>query len=136
MKKLFVIPLLLLYITAVSGVMINLHYCGQALESWSLYADESGCTDDGCGDESDENDGCCKDEVIVVKVNQDQDAPTIFKLKQTTFIPDAIMPYMVFVEKSNVADTHTSIANTTHAPPGLWQSIPLYKLHSSLTYYG
>lgn len=136
LKKLFVIPLLLLYITAMSGVMISLHYCGQEVESWSLYTDDDGCSDDGCGDESEDNDGCCKDEVIVVKVSEDQDAVAQFVLKVLAFDYQAVLPYPSFDLHKATLDNSVSLTAMPHAPPGEWQEIPLYILYSNYTYYG
>lgn len=116
--------------------MINLHYCGQTLESWNLYSD-SGCGgDDACGDESEENDDCCKDEVVVVKVNQDQETTSqlSFKISQLAAVP---MPaYISYDVHAALLKNTESLTNNPNAPPGLWEGIPLYKLHSNYTYYG
>lgn len=118
-----------------TGVMIQLHYCGQQLESWGLFADKAGCADDDCGDESMENDGCCKDEVVVAKVSQDQNTAQQLVLKLMAV--DAAIPFCPHFNIEEVAIVKSGIyEHAPNAPPGLWQDIPLYKLHSSLTYYG
>jgi hypothetical protein len=78
MKKLVVIPVMVLYLFAVTGIMIHAHYCGQQLESWQMYVKgDDGCADDTCTDEPAEEEGCCKDEVVSAKVSIDQDISLI-----------------------------------------------------------
>ncbi len=137
MKKLFVIHIMFIYLVAVSGIMINLHYCGQQLESWNMYTQGDGCPEGECGDESVENDGCCKDEVIAAKVSNDQNTVSEFKLKlaHIEWWQPASLPQYPEYAIGN-AYTEKVKAHRANAPPGLWQSVPLYKLHSSLVYYG
>jgi len=135
LKRILTIPLLFIYIIAVSGVMIQLHYCGQELESWNLYADKAGCADDGCGDESEENDGCCKDEVVVAKTVNDQNTVSQQFFK---FISGQEALPVYYTHCIECIDSHgiATLQYSPNAPPGPWQNIPLYKLHSNLTYYG
>jgi len=137
MKKFLVIPVMFLYLLAVSGVNIYAHYCGKALESWSLYAATDGCGDGACGDEKQKSDDCCKDKVIASKVAQDQHFAGAFKLKPGADIFDA-QPAPVFatVKQKQVIAAVFPKAHKSNAPPGLWQYIPLYKLHTRFTYYG
>jgi len=135
LKRILTIPLLFLYIIAISGVMIQLHYCGQELESWQMFAENAGCADDGCGDESTENDGCCKDEVVIAKINQDQNTASQLVLKLMAV--QAISPVYHDFHIENISAAKAGIlTHSPNAPPGRWQGIPLYKLHSSFTYYG
>ncbi len=136
MKKLIVIPIMFIYLLAVSGVMINMHYCGDELESWGMYAEGDGCSGDSCSDMPEEEDGCCKDEVIAAKVEVDQNIVDFFKLKLTSaeWIAPTPVYYATDAAGLYIAATYTSYM--PNAPPGLWQNIPLFKLHGSLTYYG
>lgn len=136
LKRLVVIPLLMIYLIAVSGVMIELHYCGQELESWQLFTKNDGCEDDACGDESSENDGCCKDELVVAKVNQEQEVASQLVLKLLNSSYDATLPEFVIVLQGESKEAASQLIHSANAPPGLWQNIPLYKLHSNFTYYG
>lgn len=115
--------------------MIQLHYCGQQLESWTVLDNKAGCADDDCGDEQSENDGCCKDEVVVAKVVDEQNAVSQLVLK-LIHVPVVLPAQQYFcidcVELSQVAE----FSYDSNAPPGRWQDIPLYKLNSSFTYYG
>lgn len=64
MKRIAAICLSLVYLAMVSGVVVNIHYCMGKVASVALGHSES----DRCGDCGMENQGCCKDEVKVVKV--------------------------------------------------------------------
>lgn len=138
MKKLLVIPLMFIYLFAVSGMLISVHYCGQQVESWSVFSVKESCSDGACGDESNKPDDCCKDEVVTAKVSHDQNFVTAFKFKSQTDDAFAVLPQHPFVSGCTVQATQavTANANLPNAPPGLWQQIPLYRLHSSFTYYG
>lgn len=121
---------------AASGVMIQLHYCGQELDSWNLFASNiEGCDGDDCDDVSEDSD-CCKDEVITAKISQDQhSAPT---LEYDFVITDAVLPLQHYPPYT-IAFTHTKVKGllySANAPPGLWQNIPLYKLNTNFTFYG
>lgn len=126
-----------LYLTAVSGVMIHLHYCGQQLESWSVNQKTTGCGDDACGDETAPTHNCCKDKVIAAKITKDQNSVTALKLKLSGgefIVPTRIDYYRE--PATQVFNGYTIASCSANAPPGLWQQLPLYALHGSLTYYG
>lgn len=136
MKRLFVIPLLLLYMVATTGIIINLHYCGEQIESWALNDKTKGCEDDPCDETNAKEHDCCKDKAISSKISIEQEVASCFKL---TFSPKYILPSINLVSSENdrmifASGFHHSFQ--AHAPPGNWQFIPLYRLHSSLTYYG
>ncbi|RYD55383.1 MAG: hypothetical protein EOP56_15845 [Sphingobacteriales bacterium] len=137
MKKFLVIPVMFIYLLAVSGIMIQLHYCGQELESWNMYLENESCDDGACGDESEESDGCCENKVITAKVSYDQHSENFIKLKLSSqeWLSVAI-PGIAQQQQIKLISERTAAAHQANAPPGLWQDIPLYKLHSSFTYYG
>jgi hypothetical protein len=133
MKRFLVIPVMLLYLFGVSGIMISLHYCGQTLESWSVFAKANGCDEEACGDESEQPDNCCKNEVIASKISQDQHLAEAFKFKAEP-LEFATLPKLFYTRIDVVAcSVNETIVYQSNAPPGLWQNIPLYKLHSRLT---
>ena len=137
MKRLLVIPIMFFYLFAVTGVMIHVHYCGQELESWNVYAQNEGCPDSECGDEKGVPDDCCKDEVIAAKISYDQNTVSEFKIKFAPVEWMAMQPVAFSVYKAPAFSKAAVLAdNRSNAPPGLWQHIPLYKLHTSFTYYG
>ncbi len=112
------------------------HYCGPEVVSVNMYSESDGCEDGGCGDESEEPDDCCKDEVVTAKVTQDHNTIDAFKLKLVNYA-DVILPVTYQYEECAAGAVHyTTKVHKANAPPGLWQSLPLYKLHSSFTYYG
>jgi hypothetical protein len=128
---------MLIYLAAVSGIMINIHYCGQQMESWSVFSSKEGCGKGECGDESNKADGCCKDKTIAAKVSQEQNVASVFKIKVTHGWHDVVLPaYPAIPELSLTATSVPANTHMPHAPPGRWQQIALYKLHSSFTYYG
>lgn len=68
MKKTFAIFFVFLYLVSVSGISLNLHYCGGKIKSISLtHTDESGC----CPGKM-KNTGCCKDKNAHAKVEDSQ----------------------------------------------------------------
>lgn len=136
MKRFLVIPIMFIYLLAASGVMITLHYCGPQVESWAVYAEGDGCDGGECGDESEKNDDCCKDEVITAKMSADQEVVFAFKLKLSAEALPAILPYYPYENAAGSKAVVKATAHQPNAPPGLWQNIPLYKLHSGFIYYG
>ncbi len=121
---------------AASGVMIQLHYCGQELDSWNVYLNEiEGCDGDDC-DDSSEDSGCCSDEVIAAKISNDQHNAPTFKFD---FKAVDIAPIQQHYQSYTTAYTNIKskgLLYNANAPPGLWQNTPLYKLHTSFTFYG
>lgn len=67
--------LLVCYLAFSSGVIINFHYCMNRLASTELFAYE-GDRCGKCGMHTDESNGCCRDEVKIVKMNDDQKLTT------------------------------------------------------------
>ena len=70
LKKLFISMIALLYLSATSGMVMNVHYCMGKFSSISFghEKDHSDGTCDKCGMLKTEN-HCCKDEVAEVKLN-------------------------------------------------------------------
>jgi hypothetical protein len=72
MKKPLAIFSVLIYFAFTCGVMINMHYCMNRLDSVKLYAEKS----DYCGKCGmyAQKHGCCHDEVSIVKIDDDHHA--------------------------------------------------------------
>lgn len=135
-KKLFVIPLLFLYLVATTGIIIHLHYCGEQIESWALNDKADGCEDGPCDETDTQEHDCCKDKAVSSKMSVEQDVVSFFKL---SFSQKFILPvpdYFSYENDRLICFCHAHGSFHAHAPPGNRQFIPLYKLHSSLTYYG
>jgi hypothetical protein len=74
--------------------------------------------------------------VITAKVSNDQNTVSELKLKLST---EAWQPALLPVYPEYATSSVLSVKATAHkanAPPGRWQNIPLYKLHSGFIYYG
>lgn len=71
MKKLVIFTLAVYYFAITCGVVINLHYCMHRLSSTTLFYSQND-TCDRCGMDIHESNGCCRDEVEIVKLDDDQ----------------------------------------------------------------
>lgn len=139
MKRFLVIPLMLLYLLAVSGLRINLHFCGSSISSWNVFAEADDCYCEKPGKKKQENKkhDCCSDETLLAKVEQDHNG--VASLHFDYHPLDAWMPgplYQYISAAVPVTAPRLSPLHRPNAPPGLWQDIPLYKLHQRFTYYG
>lgn len=141
MKRLLAIPLLVLYLTAVSGMMVQIHFCGDELSSWRLNQEPMACC---CEDSADgpahaaaykPGGDCCSDKTITLKITEDQQKLaehwSFLQSLQAAPLPAFTFPAFIFHEASAPVAPYAA-----HAPPGLWQYLPLYKLYGSFTYYG
>ncbi len=79
MKKVIVFISFLLYFAVTSGIVINSHYCMKKLVSIHLFETEAEVCG-RCGMETHESSGCCRDEVKVLKLVQDQNRLTVESL--------------------------------------------------------
>ena len=80
MKKVIVSIVLLCYLAVSSGVVINFHYCMNKLTSTELFTSDAGeCGK--CGMSIDESNGCCHDELKIVKMNDDQKVTAAFSFE-------------------------------------------------------
>ena len=71
MKKLATIIVLLLYFVVSTGFVLSFHYCMDVINAVEFgHADEDVCNT--CGMPITGNDGCCKDEVKLLKIQADQ----------------------------------------------------------------
>ena len=100
-----------------------------------MFTNSDGCNDDKCTDEADD-DGCCKNEVVIAKLANDQNSAQQIVVKLTPVIQSAVLHDYPELPQPVLYGETGHVAYTPNAPPGLWQDIPLYKLHSNLTYYG
>lgn len=76
MKKLLSSIMIIVYVTLSCGVMINQHYCMGRYQSFDLYSSvKNECGK--CGMPMEDSHGCCKDQVKIVKIQNDQNSSTI-----------------------------------------------------------
>lgn len=71
MKKIGISIVLMCYLAVSSGVIVNFHYCMDRLASAELFAAKAEKCGK-CGMEMHKADGCCRDEVKIVKMDDDQ----------------------------------------------------------------
>jgi hypothetical protein len=145
MRKLIAIPLLVLYITAVSGMMIQLHFCGSKLLSWKVNESHAKCCCEAAAKDSkhaaqsqqlkSKGDDCCKNKTITLKIQQDQNRVNELQLQLASLQLVAPVAYQV-PSLFSLPENAEHSAYQANAPPGRWQQIPLYLLHGSFTYYG
>ena len=71
MKKITVVILLLCYLAASAGVIVNFHFCMDKLASAKLYEKKANKCGK-CGMHTGSSNGCCRDEVKIIKMEDDQ----------------------------------------------------------------
>ena len=113
MKKILASITLLCYITVSCGVVINFHYCMDRLASTRFFvAEKKVCSN--CGMHTKKSHGCCRDEVKVVQLQQDQSvAHVAFSMKppvNTFFVPSTFFVTSFY----NAAETPQQFS---HPPP-------------------
>lgn len=144
MKKFIAIPLLILYLVAVSGMMVQIHFCGTKMSSWKVNDQKVSCccepvTKKGNADVLSikvKADDCCKDKTITFKIAQDQNRTAGIQMQLQSLQLAAMVPLFQFHKVIDVPARSETQVYQANAPPGRWQNIPLYKLHSRFTYYG
>ena len=87
MKKIATSILLVIYFVVSSGFVVNLHYCMDEYYSWELGDDENESCDQ-CGIKTTQSSGCCRDEVKLVKIQQD-----LFQTKSTIY--SFALPFLI-----------------------------------------
>ena len=108
MKKLFALILSIIYLTASSGVVLNLHYCMGKLSSVSVQNLKGDLCK--CGMKA-KNNTCCHSELKVVKLNN------IHKETLANFsfnIPAAVVPHnisLIDISKTYSSDIQSSLTN-------------------------
>lgn len=114
MKKFLAISLAVVYLAISSGVVVNIHYCMGKVAEVALGHN----TNDKCGQCGMENDGCCHDDVKVVKI-QDTHSASSF---HTDFVKaQAIAQAYPKLIRSTLNSSTATVVETSNAPPGKGQ---------------
>lgn len=71
MKKALATISLFCYLAVTCGVIVNFHYCMDRLASTQLFGTENKICGK-CGMHTDDSNGCCRDEVKIIKMEVDQ----------------------------------------------------------------
>lgn len=117
-SKIFIAFVAIIYVLSTVGVSVFSHYCGGELEEVALFSKPTSC----CGeDESDMEDGCCKNEISHVSFQKDFTFYTLVKsIKAPVNELFIIQPnFNVVFFKYHIAD-FLSIDEKVH-PPNLVQ---------------
>jgi hypothetical protein len=122
MKKFLTSILVLLYFTASSGVVLNVHYCMGHVAS--VKVDNFSVKAGMCGSDEQQGD-CCRDEVKVLKVsNQHKAAVAAYSIN----LPVVALPtYSSLIDQSSLT-SQLADQPVAHAPPGI-SSPPDYILN-------
>lgn len=96
------------------GVIINSHYCMNKLDSTGFFA-EAAEVCNKCGMHIDDSNGCCRDEVKIIKLDEDQKVAaqntfTIPSLEAIETVPSEFIttPFVNF---------QTEVYKPDHSPP-------------------
>ena len=91
MKKIILSLVILIYLAVSSGVVVNFHYCMNKLASTEFFGSEKkNC--DKCGMHIDESHGCCRDEVKIVKMENDQKVTADFSFELPSLAALVVKP--------------------------------------------
>lgn len=113
MKKGIASILLVLYVAFSSGVVISFHYCMDTFDSVQLGAKKSDYCG-VCGMHKSEGNECCKDEVKIFKIQDDQQTSGIsFKFSS----PDAIVTTLLVWNETSLVRSTNQLFLHTHSPP-------------------
>lgn len=114
MKKGLAVISFICYFAAASGIVINSHYCMKRLVSVHLFETKAKVCG-LCGMKTHQSKGCCKDEVKVYKMAQDQTKipVTIYSIPTLETAPVAISDLIV----SNYYNVNERVHFHNHSPP-------------------
>jgi len=114
MKKFIASISLLCYFVVTTGVVINSHYCMKRLVSTHLFeAKVKVCGN--CGMETHDSNGCCRDEIKVVKLVQDQSNNLLVSFQFLSLEPIQSIPSDFIVSSFFNIDVIRHFHN--HSPP-------------------
>ena len=117
LKKLLGTISTIIYFAVTTGIVVNMHYCMNSFDSAQLYATDTDVCGK-CGMHTSDSNGCCHDELKVVKLTQDHNVSQLnFELKSPEVPP---------VNHHNlIAEFHIELVQQNdylnHSPPLLSQ---------------
>jgi hypothetical protein len=113
MKKFAASILLTLYFVVSTGFTVNLHFCMDKFHSWELGTSKKDSCEK-CGMSTQKSNGCCRDEVKVMKLQQDQVmSATAVYLFSAPAVPVALVPEFLLP----VIKAISSQEDRIHGPP-------------------
>ena len=107
MKRILAFILIVIYFVTTAGATLQLHYCMDELSGWSLAWTDSHSDKCGkCGMEKDHSsdNGCCRDENKLLKIQDDQKASQLAfeTLKLSVASPAFVNPDLAFTSNGIV----------------------------------
>jgi hypothetical protein len=113
MKKALASISVVIYFAMTCGVIVNLHYCMGRVQSFEFYGTEKKVCD-VCGMSLKNTHGCCKEEVKILKIQDDQNkAHASYSIKSID-VP-AIIPSDFIV--ASIYNPETTTYFDDHSPP-------------------
>ena len=91
MKKLAISILAVYYLAVACGITVNFHFCMDQLASVKLYSTEAKKCG-RCGMETHKSNGCCRDEVETVKLQEDHQKASIADFQLLALEPITTIP--------------------------------------------
>ena len=114
MKKLLISISFICYLAVTCGIYVNSHYCMNRLASVHLF-ERSAEHCAKCGMNTHESKGCCRDDVKVVKLDQDQNKITIASYDIPSIEPIFSIPSDFIVASTYNSNEQRHFHN--HSPP-------------------
>ncbi|MBL7741132.1 MAG: hypothetical protein JNK14_18055 [Chitinophagaceae bacterium] len=114
MKKIIASITLLTYVAVTCGVIVNFHYCMNRLASTQLFSAEVKVCGQ-CGMDMHKANGCCRDEVMIIKMEVDQKTAThvSFELPSLEVLADIPSMFISAPFVNNTEQRH----HHNHSPP-------------------
>jgi hypothetical protein len=113
MKKLLASITLIIYFAVSCGVMISFHYCMDRFDSVNFYTVQAEeCSK--CGMHTSESNGCCKDDVKMVKIEDNHNSTSI------SFSLDKLSPPLIELSDFVALDFSSAVIEDSysyHTPP-------------------
>ena len=123
MKKGVIILLAFTYLAISSGVIVNTHYCMGRISEVVFGKDETGKDCDKCGMKA--ADGCCHDEVKVVKL---ADSHSLVQQNIDFAKAPVILPEHISIFENNIFVGQPNLVYGIHGPPDA-PRVPLHILY-------
>ena len=121
MKKLAASILLLVYFTVSTGFVVSIHYCMNRVNGVEL-GDNSSEECGKCGMKIGDSDGCCKNDVKIVKMQVDQAFAKVMTVNFALSLPELLInEYSTGLDINSLHEDYP----LTHGPPLSEQDIYL-----------
>lgn len=140
-KRLLALPFMILYMFSISGAMLQIHFCDQKFESFTInqLGKTCCCEDKSASAQHQEikmtNADCCTDQTVVIQSVTDQMNASAFQFLFSSYKLLTLQSDINQVVHPQLEWSTPITFATAQPPPGLWQDIPLFMLHQHILYY-